>query len=78
MAQTFSVTVRLQRVTTESAHVSVPLTRELFRANPDGTETIDVEKLFAAAVELGGHISTGWRTEGEIVITPHPMQTRPQ
>ena len=78
MVKTFSVSVRLQRVITESAHVSVPLTRELFHVNPDGSETIDGEKLIAAAVELGTHPSTDWSVEGEAVIAPHPLQTPPQ
>jgi hypothetical protein len=78
MAKTFSVSVRLQRVTTESAHVSVPLSQELFHSNPDGSETIDGEKLIAAAIELGKHLETRWSVEGEVVITPHSLQTPPQ
>ena len=78
MAKTFSVSVRLQRVTTETAHVSVPLSQELFHSNPDGSETIDGEKVIAAAIELGRHPATRWSIEGELVITPHPLQTPPQ
>lgn len=78
MAKTFSISVRLQRVTTETAHVSVPLSQELFHANPDGSETIDGEKVMAAAIELGRHPTTRWSIEGEVVITPHPLQTPPQ
>jgi hypothetical protein len=78
MAKTFSVSVRLQRVTTETAHVSVPLSQELFSANSDGSETIDGQKVIAAAIELGRQLETRWSVEGEVVITPHPLQTPPQ
>ena len=78
MAKTFSVSVRLQRDTTETTHVSVPLSEELLQLNPDGsrTNTIDAEKLIAAAIELGRHPATHWSVEGEVVITPHPVQSR--
>jgi hypothetical protein len=73
-----ALTGRLQRVTTETAHVSVPLSQELFRSNPDGSETIDGEKVMAAAIEMGMHPETRWSVEGKVVITPHPLQTPPQ
>ena len=78
MTRTFSVSVRLQRVTTETAYVSVPLSQELFSAKPDGSETIDGERVIAAAIELGRQSETRWSVEGEVVITPHPLQTPPQ
>ena len=78
MAKTFSVSVRLQRVTTETTHVSVPLSQELFSANPDGSETIDGEKVIAAAIELGRQPETRWSVDGDVAITPHPLQTPPQ
>ena len=80
MTKTFSISVRLQRVTTETAHVSVALSEELLQVNPDGsrTNTIDAEKLIAAAIELGRLPVTRWSVEGDVVITPHPVQTPPQ
>jgi len=78
MAKTYSISVRLQRITIEAAHVSVPLSQELFHRNPDGSETIDGEKVMAAAIELGRSLATQWSVEGEVVITPHPLQTPPQ
>ena len=80
MAKTFSVSVRLQRVTTETAHVSVPLSEELLQPNPDasGASTINPDKLIAAAIELGRLPSTHWSVEGDVVITPHPVQTPTQ
>jgi len=80
MAKSFSVSVRLQRVTTETAYVAVPLLEELLQVNANGsrTNTIDAEKLFAAAIELGRHPATHWSVEGEVVITPHSVQSPPQ
>lgn len=71
-----SISVRSQRVTTETAHVSVRLSEELLQPNPDGsgTHAIDSEKLIAAAIELGRHPATDWSAEREAVIVPHPIQ----
>jgi hypothetical protein len=65
MAKSFSVSVRLQRVTTETAHVSVPLTHG----------TVKPEKLIQAAIEKGRLPSTVWSSEVEPVITPRSIQT---
>ena len=80
MPKTFSISVRLQRVTTEAAHVSVPLSDELLQINPDGSKanTLDPTKLMAAAIELGKHPATLWKVEGPVLITPHAIQTAPQ
>jgi hypothetical protein len=80
MANTYSVSFRLQRVTTETAHVSVPLSEDLWQPNPDGsgTFTINTEKLLATAIELGRLPSTRWTVDGDVLITPHPVQTPPQ
>jgi hypothetical protein len=65
MDKSFSVSVRLQRVTTETAHVSVPLTHG----------AIKPEKLIQAAIEKGRLPSTVWSLEAEPVITPNSIQT---
>jgi len=80
MAKTFSISVRLQRVTTETAHVSVPLSEEILQPSLDGsgTKTIKTEKLAAAAIELGRSPSTHWSVEGDTAIALHPVQTPPQ
>ncbi len=79
MANSHSVSVRLQRVTIETAHVSVPVTPELWKENADepGTQKIDVEKLMQAAIDQGRLPSTAWSLEGAPVITPHSLQTPP-
>jgi hypothetical protein len=79
MAKSFSVSIRLQRVTTETAHVSVPLTLELMRVdvNEPKAGAIDTQKLMQAAIDQGRLPSTVWSVDGEPVITPHPVQTPP-
>ncbi len=77
MMKTFTVSVRLRRVTTETAYVSVALMPDLLEPNFDQLGTIDAEKLMQMAVELGRQPSTIWTLEGEAVISPHPIQTPP-
>jgi hypothetical protein len=79
MSKSLSVSVRLQRVTTESAHVSVLLAPELMRAIPNepGSERINVERLMQAAIDQGHLPSTAWELDGEGVVTLHPIQTAP-
>lgn len=77
MSKTFSVSVRLKRVTIETAYVSVPLFPELLEPNFDQSGTIDAEKLMQDAVRLGHHPSTVWTVEGQPEITPHPIQAPP-
>jgi hypothetical protein len=77
MTKSITVSVRLRRVTTETAHVSVPLMPDLLMPNFDQSGTIDAEKLMQIAVDLGRQPSTIWTLEGEAVITPHPIQTPP-
>ena len=78
-ANTLSISVRLQRVTTESAHVSVLITSDLIQSDADNPESghIDTDKLIAAAIEQGKLAGTQWKSDGDCVITPHPLQTPP-
>lgn len=74
MLKTYSVSVRLRRVITETAHVSVPLTKELFKTGPEHIRIIDTEKLVQMAIDLGRQASTTWTAEGEPQIDLHPSQ----
>jgi len=79
MSPSYSVSVRLQRIRTEAAHVSVPLTSEMWRPSDDDPKrmTVDADKLMAAAIQLGAHAGTIWKPDGEPAIQPHPVQTPP-
>jgi hypothetical protein len=75
-AETFSVSIRVQRTTTEEAFVSVPVTPDLIVTQPDGTGRIDTGKLFSRAVEMGHESSVVWQTETQEVQL-HPIQVPP-
>jgi hypothetical protein len=73
-----SISVRLRRVRTETATVSVPITERLIRPNEDGEGTRpDVDKIIAAALALANHDSIVWEPEGEPEIRLHPVQASP-
>jgi hypothetical protein len=75
----YSVSVRLRRVITESAHISVPITDDLTEADPmDPTRRkLNAEKIFLSAGDQGKQNSARWELDGDIVIEPHPIQTPP-
>jgi hypothetical protein len=70
-----SISVRLRRTTTESAHVSVPVSDETTRPDGEGEDRkLDVEKIMSAALELGTIEPIEWEQEGEPQIELHPIQ----
>jgi hypothetical protein len=73
---TYSVSFRLRRVTTEVAYVSVSITDDLLRPADAGRRRLDAEKMSQLAIEQGGRSSTDWKPEG-VVIELHPIQTAP-
>jgi hypothetical protein len=77
--RSLSVSVRLRRTKTETAHVSVPITDELTRPSDEGAgRNLDGEKIMNAALKLGKHESTHWEQEGEPEIQLHPVQSAPE
>jgi hypothetical protein len=73
----YSISVRLRRTVHEEAFVSVPVTAEVMRPEPDedGRYRLDTEKLFAEAVRMG--IEGGdWQVEATEVEV-HPIQMAP-
>ncbi|GLY88193.1 hypothetical protein Airi02_061220 [Actinoallomurus iriomotensis] len=74
---TYSISVRLQRTTTEECHVSVPVTGALLQDETDaeGMRHLDGEKVLAAAVQLGRE-ATDWLPEAQD-ISVHPVQKAP-
>jgi hypothetical protein len=75
--ETYSISVRLQRITTEECYVQVPVTGAVMqeRAGDDATVRLDPEKLFQAAVWLGQEASD-WSPESQ-EISVHPVQKAP-
>ena len=74
-AATYSISVRLQRVTTESAHISVPVTEDIMIRQPDGTGRIDGAKMVQRAIELGRSPGVAWQVEGQ-QVQPHRSRRR--
>jgi hypothetical protein len=74
-----SISVRLRRVRTESAHVSVLITDELTCSDQSGSgaRKLDVDKVMSAALELGRLESTKWEPEEASEIQLHPVQKAP-
>jgi hypothetical protein len=72
----YSVSFRLQRTTTEFAFVSVPVTHDLMLERPDGTGSLDVERMVERAVEMASASEVMWQHES-CHIQPHPIQTPP-
>lgn len=73
----YSISVRLQRTTTEECYVSVPVTDALMQdeTDTDDMQRLDGEKVLAAAVQLGKE-ATDWLPEAQ-TISVHPVQKAP-
>lgn len=75
MESTLSLSVRLRRRRSEAAYVSVPITEEVLLQSDEGEgKKIDVDKIIAAALQLGKLESMKWEIEGEPEIQLHPIQ----
>jgi len=77
--KSYSISMRLRRVTVEEAFVSVPLNEEVLEPAVEGLahRHVDGEKVVKVALELGRHPKTCWILEGQPVIEPHPIQMPP-
>jgi hypothetical protein len=75
--RTYSVSVRLQRLTSEECHVSVPVTEAVMQDEPgaDGMLYLDSRKIFEAAILLGQE-SGAWAIRNQDVQV-HPIQKAP-
>jgi len=71
--ETYSIALRIRRITTEDAYVSVMVTDEILKENADGSSRLDFEKFVAAAIKLGDNPLVEWRVESSH-IEPHPTQ----
>ncbi len=72
--RSISVTLRLQRITCEDAHVSVPVTSAITKQDEDGTFGINIEALVAEAIRIGKDQGVEWKVESCQTV-PHPVQT---
>ena len=71
--ETYSVVLRVQRITYEDAYVSVPLTSDVTKENDDGSVEIDFELFSAEAIRISKDKKVEWQVES-CETAPHPMQ----
>ena len=73
--QSLSLSVRLRRSRTETAHVPAPITAALNRPDEEGSgRKIDVDNVIEAALRMGALETTEWESEGQPEISLHPLQ----
>ena len=83
--QTYSISVRLQRLTTEYAYVRVPVTGDIMAVDPsggvaldeNGNAHIDPQRMVQRAVELARSPGVTWYQEQQQVQL-HPLQKAPE
>jgi len=71
--KTYSLSLRVRRITFEDAYVSVPVTSSITKPKDDGTLGIDFEAFVAEAVRISIDPRVEWKAE-ESRTEPHPMQ----
>jgi hypothetical protein len=73
---TYSVSFRLQRITTEDAFVSVPISADTTVMQSDGKGRLDVPKMVQKAIQMGQAPDVLWKIESQNVEM-HPLQIPP-
>jgi hypothetical protein len=71
--ETYSIVLRVRRVTVEDAYVAVPVTNSLLIPNEDGTSRINFEAFVAEAIRISGDRRAEWQVESA-TTEPHPTQ----
>jgi len=74
---TYSISIRLRRVTVEYAYVNVPVTDEIIKPDGQGEGRIDVTLMTEKAVGMGRMAEVVWYPE-ERRIETHPVQKAPE
>lgn len=74
---TYSISLRLRRITAEYAYVNVPVVDDVVKPDEQGVGRIDVEALTRRAIEMGQQPEVVWYRE-EQRIEPHPLQKAPE
>src|SRR5512141_2449206 len=79
--ETYSISLRLRRVTYEDAYVSVPVTDAVVRTEADGSRHLDGQAVFDEGLKMAADPRVEWRhetTEVEVHTeqTPRPDDRR--
>jgi len=72
--KTYSVVLRVQRVTYEDAYVAVPISEELTEQKEDGSIGLNVEALLSQAIRISNDERVEWKRES-FKTEPHPTQS---
>lgn len=73
---TYSIALRLRRVTYEDAYIAVPVTDAVVRPQPDGSLRIDPDALWAEGIRVGQDSRVEWKVESS-KTEAHPIQQPP-
>ena len=71
--KTYSIMLRLQRVTYEDAYVAVPVTDRILMQKEDGSTGIDFDAFVAEAKQISQDARTEWVVEST-QVEAHPIQ----
>lgn len=71
--ETYSIMLRIRRVTYEDAYVAVPVTNALMKQKEDGTFGVNVDALVAEGLRLSDDQQVEWQVESS-QKEPHPIQ----
>jgi hypothetical protein len=76
--KTYSILLRLRRITIEDGYVAVPLTPSIMAVGEDGKNRIDTDAFTREGLRLGSDSRVEWRVE-ERNVECHPFQqARPE
>jgi len=70
---TYSVALRIRRVTYEDTYVSVPVVDAVTKQDQEGVWRIDPEALIAEAIRISADPRAEWKVES-CESAPHPIQ----
>jgi hypothetical protein len=71
--KTYSIMLRLKRVTYEDAYVAVPVTGRIMTQKEDGTSGIDFDAFVTEAKQISKDARVEWVVEST-QVEPHPIQ----
>lgn len=72
-AETYSVMLRVRRVTYEDAYVAVPVTEKIMKEKEDGSFGLHIDAFVAEALRISYDPRVEWKIESS-QREPHPTQ----
>lgn len=75
MSDSYSVQLRVKRTTIEDAYISVPVTQDIMKPQPDdkGNYSIDFDAFVKKGVELAANSQVDWKVE-QVSTVAHDVQ----